>query len=160
MPRRRSNGVRAGAPGQAYGNRTDLNAGRSLPVQTVPGQTYGAQVQQQNAQRIVPMGTPPLPMGQPTGAAPGQAGSPPPAPGGQSFLPPGSLTPLEAPTQRPNEPVTHGAALGPGPGPETLPQGANAMGNGVMSSLLQRAAMASGSSALRSLATQAAQQGR
>jgi len=30
------------------------------------------------------------------------------------------ITPLTAPTQRPNEPVTAGAALGPGPGPEAL----------------------------------------
>lgn len=31
-----------------------------------------------------------------------------------------SIVPLSAPTQRPNEPVTAGAALGPGPGREAL----------------------------------------
>jgi hypothetical protein len=31
-----------------------------------------------------------------------------------------ALTPLTAPTQRPNEPVTAGAASGPGPGPDIL----------------------------------------
>lgn len=31
-----------------------------------------------------------------------------------------AVTPLSAPTQRPDEPVTAGAALGPGPGPEVL----------------------------------------
>ena len=31
-----------------------------------------------------------------------------------------SVTPLTAPTQRPNEPVTAGAALGPGVGPEAI----------------------------------------
>jgi hypothetical protein len=30
------------------------------------------------------------------------------------------VIPLTAPTQRPEEPVTAGAALGPGPGPEAL----------------------------------------
>jgi len=30
------------------------------------------------------------------------------------------VTPLLAPTQRPDEPVTHGAAMGPGSGPEVL----------------------------------------
>lgn len=159
MARRPRSGVRAGEPGQAYGNRSDLNANRSLPVTTVPGQTYGAQVQQQNAQRMVPMARPPMPQ-MPSSGGNGSPAPQSPGAGGQPFLPPGSLTPLDAPSQRPNEPVTHGARLGPGAGPEILPQGANAMGNGVMSSLLNRAAMASGSSALRALATQAANQGR
>ena len=30
------------------------------------------------------------------------------------------MTPLYAPTQRPDEPITSGIALGPGPGPEVL----------------------------------------
>jgi hypothetical protein len=33
---------------------------------------------------------------------------------------PGSLGPLDAPTARPNEPVTAGAPVGPGPGPEAV----------------------------------------
>ncbi len=33
---------------------------------------------------------------------------------------PPALTPLSAPSARPDEPVTAGAALGPGPGPEAL----------------------------------------
>lgn len=33
---------------------------------------------------------------------------------------PGSLTPLDAPTARPGEPLTAGIPLGPGPGPEVL----------------------------------------
>ena len=33
---------------------------------------------------------------------------------------PAALTPLLAPTQRPNEPITHGAATGLGGGPEVL----------------------------------------
>ena len=158
MPR---GGSRAGAPGSAYPNRSDLNANRSLPVRTVPGQTYGAAEQQQNAQRLVPMGAPPLGLplagggpGAPGGGAAPAGGAPP------SFLQPGSLTPLDAPSQRPDEPVTHGASLGAGPGPESLPQGAPAMGGGLMTALLSRAATATGSQALQALATAAAQQGR
>ena len=66
---------------------------------------------------------------------------------------------LERPSERPDEPVTSGAALGPGPGPEALPTGGQMTG-GAMSSMLNRAAVASGSSALRQLAMQAANQGR
>jgi hypothetical protein len=172
MARPRRGGVRAGAPGAAYPNRTDLNANRSLPVRTVPGQTYGAALQQQNAQRLVPMAPPSVPFAPSPGPAGngavagggGAAPGPPPPLGpaaiGPSFLPPGSLTPLDAPSQRPSEPVTAGAALGAGPGPDILPQGAGAMGGGIMTALLNRAAQASGSSALKALAVTAAQQGR
>lgn len=34
----------------------------------------------------------------------------------------GSVTPLFAPTERPDEPITAGAPFGPGPGPATRPQ--------------------------------------
>ena len=156
MARGSRGGVRAGSPGSAYSNRSDLNANRSLPVTSVPGQTYGAAQAQQNAQRMVPMappsvGLPPGPGGAMGGGAPGGA---PPGGGGP---PPGSLTPLDAPSERPDEPVTHGAALGPGPGPESLPGAA--MTQGAMTSLLSRAAQATGSAGLASLAAMAANQG-
>ena len=159
MPRGGRGGPRAGTPGTAYPNRSDLNSERSLPVRTVPGQTYGAAEQQQNAQRMVPMAAPSIglppagaagPMGAGGGAA-SAAGAPP------SSLPPGALTPLDAPSERPDEPVTHGAALGPGPGPDTLPGAA--MTQGAMTSLLSRAALATGSAGLASLAAMAANQG-
>ena len=89
MPR---GGARQGRPGVAYGHRTDLNKNR-LPVQSAPGQPYGARVAQERAQQAVPMAAPPAP-------------------------PP---MPLDAPTARPGEPVTAGAALGPGPGVEAIP---------------------------------------
>lgn len=149
--------MRAGTPGQSYSNRTDLNANRSLPVTAAPGQTYGARVQQQNAQRLVPMAPPPA-MGAPSGGAAGSAAAPSPAAGG-SFLAPGMLPPLDRPSERPNEPVTAGAALGAGPGNEVLP-GGGMMTGGAMSQLLSKAAVASGSSSLRALSIQAAQQGR
>lgn len=101
MPR---GGRRAGKPGVGYAQRTDLNIVRK---QTVPGQQYGQQAAQQAAMSAVPMGTPvaPSPAGG-TGAAPA--------------APPPPLTPLSAASARPDEPVTAGLPLGPGPGPEVL----------------------------------------
>lgn len=107
MPR---GGKRQGQVGKAYKQRHDLN-----PVQAPKapqGQTYGAAGAQVAAQQAIPL---------PNGAAPapGPQGPPPapPAPGGP---PPGSLGPLDAPTQRPGEPLTNGIASGPGAGPEAL----------------------------------------
>lgn len=66
-----------------------------LPVVAVPGGGYGDVVAQLDAQRAVPMGAP---------------------------LPGGFGDPLRG-TDRPDEPVTSGAALGAGPGPEVMPGG-------------------------------------
>lgn len=87
-----SGGARQPTPGTTYPNRTDLAA------KAAPGQTYGQATQQVQAQRVVPMG-----------AAPQSTG-----------VEPGSLTALNAPSERPNEPVTHGVSSGPGAGPEVL----------------------------------------
>lgn len=40
--------------------------------------------------------------------------------GGGGAPPPSALTPLDAPTARPEEPITAGADAGPGPGPEAV----------------------------------------
>ncbi len=80
-----------------------------LPVSTASNQQYGMRLAQQRAQEAVPMGTPPT-----TVPSPVQQ---------RSRVAPGSLTPLTAPTQRPDEPITAGANFGPGP---------NAMGAGIM----------------------------
>jgi hypothetical protein len=93
-----SGGRRAGRQGVAYGNRSDLN---KLPIRTATGQTYGQAGAQQAAQRAVPMAPPSA-----TPLAP----------------PSSSAVPLNAPTARPNEPVTAGLSSGPGPGPEALMQ--------------------------------------
>ena len=78
-----------------YPNRTDLNNPvKKLPVTTVPGQTYGEAGAQRRAQK-----------------APQQQQRQP--------LP---VTPLTAPTERPDEPVTAGNPLGAGPGTDVLPQ--------------------------------------
>lgn len=74
-----------------------LEPGTPLADNPVPGQTYGAETVQKNAMDAVPMAATPLPA-------------------------PGTL-PLVRPSERPNEPFTHGLPVGPGDGPEAL-QGA------------------------------------
>ena len=72
-----------------------------LPISTASNQQYGMRLAQQKAQQAVPMGQSPT-----TVASPAQP---------QRRVAPGSLTPLTAPTARPNEPITAGADFGPGP---------------------------------------------
>jgi hypothetical protein len=72
-----------------------------LPVTTANNQQYGQRLAQQRAQEAVPMGTPPTSVPSPIRQQPRTA--------------PGSLTPLTAPTGRPNEPITAGANFGAGP---------------------------------------------
>lgn len=107
MPR---GGPRQGTPGQSYGNRTDMQS-----VKVATGQPYGAAKQQADSQKVVPIAgrTSPGPSGPPAVA--------PPATGGLPGPPPGQLTPLDAPSQRPGEPVTAGLGVGAGAGPEANP---------------------------------------
>ena len=70
-----------------------------LPVTTATNQQYGMALAQQKSQQAVPMGQSPV-------SAPQQT---------KPTVRPGSLTPLTAPTARPNEPITAGADFGPGP---------------------------------------------
>jgi hypothetical protein len=72
-----------------------------LPISTASNQQYGMRLAQQKAQQAVPMGQSPV-----TVPSPVQP---------QRRVAPGSLTPLTAPTGRPNEPITAGANFGPGP---------------------------------------------
>lgn len=113
MPRTGRGGARAGTPGKAYPNRSDM-PGKVLPVAAAKGQTYGERGEQESAQRAVPMAGAPTSAGPPA-AAPGPAGIELPAQLPPGVFPPGKGTPLDAPTHRPNEPVTAGAASGPGP---------------------------------------------
>jgi hypothetical protein len=81
-----------------YANRTDLqNPTKKMAVTASPGQTYGEAGAQRAAQQAVPMGTPQAPV-----------------------VAPGSLGPLDRPTERPLEPITAGNPLGAGPGAEAL----------------------------------------
>ena len=96
MPQKGRGGKRVGTPGTTYGNRSDLQQA----VRAAPGQPYGAAAQQLQAQQAVPLSqTPPVP---------------PPAD------PTAALPALTGPTQRPNEPVTHGLPTGPGAGPKAI----------------------------------------
>lgn len=104
MPQRGRGGKRTGAPGVNYSNRTDL---QQAP-RAVPGQVYGRATQQLEAQRQMP-----LPRA--GGASPGGV-SPAPLP----LAPRAPLTPLDAPSERPDEPLTAGLSSGPGPGREAL----------------------------------------
>jgi hypothetical protein len=86
-----SGGYRQGAPGTAYTNRTDLNTNRSAqPIRVATGQPYGEAGKQRAAQQAVAL----------------------PQEGGPDFPHP------LAPSARPDQPVTAGAALGPGMGPQ------------------------------------------
>lgn len=100
-----------------YSNRTDLqNPAKKIAASAAKGQTYGKAGQQLAAQKIVPMGT-------------SQSSAP------QQMAPqakPGSLGALDRPTENPNEPGTYGSIVGPGPGPEAVPnmtQGVPAAGS-------------------------------
>lgn len=83
--------------------RTD--GGPSQPIRDLPNPDYGEGATFRSDQAAAPMA-----------AAPGPQG-------GQLPIQPADLsqvTPLDAPTARPDEPVTAGAAAGPGPGMDAL----------------------------------------
>lgn len=105
MPR---GGRRAGTPGRAYPQRTDMQQPAKLPVKVGPSAVYGQGEQLRKAQEAVPMG------GNPTQAPPPQPAKP--------MLMPGDLPPLTAPTDRPGEPLTAGMDSGPGQGSDVLMQ--------------------------------------
>lgn len=106
-------GSRNGTTGRSYANRTDLSGPRKPTAPAVApagGQAYGAQAEQIRSLRALPL-------------APANASTPPPpsatTPTGTSAAPAAPLGPLPAidrPTERPTEPLTAGAATGPGPG--------------------------------------------
>lgn len=120
MPRAKKTPAAPG--GQAKAQRHDL----VMPAQAPAAPTnmaYGAHAESIAAQNAVPLPAAGSPGGSDGGApqAPG-----PPAGGGfdaalqaaQGVEPPGQT--LGAPTNRPNEPLTHGMPFGPGAGPEAL----------------------------------------
>ena len=84
--------------------RTDGGPGARQPMATLPNPAYGEQATYRQDQQGAPMAASPSPSGGPQ-------------------MPSADLsqvTPFGAPTQRPNEPITAGAASGAGPGPEAL----------------------------------------
>lgn len=142
--RANNGGVRQGTPGTAYAQRSDM---RTQKVTTAPGQTYGKATAQAEAQKAVPLAGPAagLPAGQDAHAA-------------AAAFPMPSFGAFDRPTERPAEPLTHGAPTGPGAGPEILPgMGAAPAG---MAGLLRSIAGATGSSDLAELAARAESLGR
>lgn len=161
-------GTRVGAPGTAYPNRSDLNANKSLPARAATGQTYGKAGQQLQAQQTVPMAPQPVPLPPPGAPGPALPSGPapgPPPPGSPPMTmappphPPGGMGALNRPTELPAQPVTHGAPVGPGPGPEALPQAVSVQ-NGPMSMLLNQIYAKTGSPAVQQLAQSAAALGQ
>lgn len=88
----------------ALSRRTD--GGPAQKLRNLPDAKYGEQATYQQDQRGAPMAQTPTPGTQAGAVAPNPAAQ--------------GVVPFSAPTQRPTEPVTAGAAMGAGPGPEAL----------------------------------------
>jgi hypothetical protein len=88
--------------------RTDRSPAQK--IRELPDAAYGEAKEFNALQQQAPLANAP----QATGGAPVAPG---PTPG---QMPLSSVIPLNAPTQRPDEPVTAGSNFGPGPGPEAL----------------------------------------
>ena len=149
-------------------NRTDLL--KPAAPTAAGGQTYGDRAQQIAAQRAIPIANGPTLTPNAPPAGPGGPQSPPSAgpPGPQDLQAmtdahngPGTSLALDRPTERPNEPVTHGLPVGPGAGPEALTGvGAAARDSTVEQGTLQNlltnmAASPGATSAIRDLAARA-----
>jgi hypothetical protein len=99
MPRNGRGGARQGTPNKAYANRTDLNNPKPLPITAATGQQYGQATAQKNAQKIVPMASGNLGIGNQQGQPPQGSQGPPSYSGPQ----PGSMPDLFGPTQNTGE---------------------------------------------------------
>lgn len=113
--------------------RQTMSGAPAQPIGAIPGQIYGAGVDQMALQRAMP--APNLAGG---GAAPVAPAPPPASPAAAQAVPGPGAAPnyddllrnaaslreqtglLPMPTNRPNEPITAGLTRGPGPGPEAL----------------------------------------
>ena len=168
MPRVRqpTGGLRPGSPGQPYPNRSDLARQPNLPARVATGQTYGKAQQQMQAQRTVPMAPPPTLIPPPApgvgaaGLLSGLAPTPAVPPAGPEPPAPGGFGPLDRYTERPGEPVTQGAPIGAGAGPEALIQSPISPESTQLSAMLAQIARSSGSAALQALAAHAAANGQ
>ena len=129
MPRKTRS--QPGTSGGNYANRSDM----TQPVQVPTGQAYGERQASEASQAAAPL---------PQAADPWDTVMQ------HAQAMPFQPVPLNAPSERPHEPVTHGLPTGPGAGPEALgPQtGVSAAlqraiaisgGNGVLQALLENA---------------------
>jgi len=144
MPR---GGARQGKPGQAYGNRSDLNNPK-VPTIVPKGAGYGQRQALETSQRMLPPAA-----GSPGQAAPVGPSAAPALPGGgpEAAAGPVPLPAFNRPSERPTEPTTHGLPIGPGAGPEVL----NLPPNNVGQLLDQMARMPFASPAIQQLAAYA-----
>lgn len=133
-----------------------------VPALVAPGQPYGARQAELDAQKTLPIASSPnvTPMPKPSAPQPAQqqgqgAG---PTSLGQLLadVGPGLDQNLYRDSERPDEPVTHGADLGPGADSSILPQ---AQGPNTIANILNSAFQATGDSGLGNLAALAARSG-
>lgn len=102
--RQPANPAPVSGPGQ-LSRRTDGGPGdQKQPIRVPTGGNYGDATQMMKLQQAAPLA-----------ASPGGA-----APGPLAGLQLPEMTPFNAPTEQPDVPVTDGAPLGPGAGPEAL----------------------------------------
>jgi hypothetical protein len=101
-------GAPVSGPGR-LARRTDRSP--SQKIRELPDAQYGEASEFNSLQKQAPLENVPKTGPAPAPTAPGTQ------PGG---MPLSSVIPLNAPTQRPDEPVTAGSNFGPGPGPEAL----------------------------------------
>jgi len=139
--RKPSNPAPVSGPG-SLSQRTDGGPGQ--PVREVPAAYYGERQEMRDIQGGATMAQGSMPAGSPT--MPSNGMTPPSAP----MTPP---TPLTAPTEYPEEPITAGAPLGPGPGPaESSPSQDNQKLLQYLPAILQQANSRDSSQQIRSLA--------
>lgn len=126
--RRPVNPAPVSGPG-AHSKRTDGGVSHQA-LSAVPDQGYGDAKAQMDAQRIAPMaGAAPMPT-----AAPLPAGPSGPAANGQGG---GASRPgFGDPSARPDEPITAGVDIGPGPGADAIPFQPAAQPDGYLTNLL------------------------
>ena len=115
--RKPSNPAPVSGPG-SLSQRTDGGPGQ--PVREVPAAYYGERQEMRDIQGGATMAQGSVPAGSPV--MPSNGMTPPSAP----VSPGQGVTPLTDPTERPDEPITAGAPLGPGPGPEMTNPNADA----------------------------------
>lgn len=101
------------APASGPGSLSKRTDGRPGQVKAAPtGMPYGEHQMLMQQESVAPMSATPA---TPSGGMPSMPAAP--GPAGPAY----SGVPFGAPTQRPNEPVTHGADIGPGAGSSVLP---------------------------------------
>lgn len=134
-PRKPAHPAPVSGPG-SLSRRTDGKPGQKMSVPT--GLDYGDAAALHAQESLAPMG---VDASAPQGQAPSRPGSGGGAPAGAGAAGGGpGVVGFDEPTQRPDEPVTAGVPIGPGPGTEAL-QGPTPVqvgaGSGAMTSLLQ-----------------------